>query len=110
VCTRGAFRKHGDVPGLQLPFTVGTAERRPTRERDQPLLAAELVVVRPGLLARRNLVEAAAEQPGSETLADRSRSVAEALPVVLVVPVLLAEEVEDLHGAILRPSRGRYSD
>jgi hypothetical protein len=31
--------------------------------------------------------------------------VAEALPVVLVVPVLLAEEVEDLHSAILRPRR-----
>jgi hypothetical protein len=105
VCTGRAFRKHGDVSRFQLPFTVWPAKRGPTGDGDQPLLAAELIVVRPGLLPRRQLVEAAAEQLGSEALADRCRPVAETLAVVLVVPVLLAEEVEDLPGAILRPRR-----
>jgi hypothetical protein len=105
VCTGRAFRKHGDVSRLQLPFTVWAAKRRPTRDGDQPFLATELVVVRPGLLPRRKLVEAPAEQLGAQTLAYRCRPVAEALAVVLVIPVLLAKEVEDLPGTILRWSR-----
>ena len=53
------------------------------------------------LLARRELVEAAAEQLRAELLAGRDPAVAEALAVVRRVPLVLREEVEDVHRRIL---------
>src|SRR5439155_5792512 len=60
-------------------------------------LAADLVVIRPGLLARRQLVEAAAGKRPTQPFADGCRSMPVSRLIVLAVPVLLAEEVEDIH-------------
>lgn len=96
------FGEHCDVAGLQLALPVGPSQRRPPGDGNEPLLAADLVVVGPRLLARRELVEAAAEQAGSEALTDYADSVAVAGPVVLAVPRLLPEEVEDVDSSIVR--------
>jgi hypothetical protein len=98
----GPFGEHCDVAGLQLALSVGPSQRRPPGDGNEPLLAADLVVVGPRLLARRELVEAAAEQAGSEALTDYADSVAVAGAVVLAVPRLLPEEVEDVDSSIVR--------
>jgi hypothetical protein len=98
----GPFGEHCDVAGLQLALPVGPSKRRPPGDGNEPLLAADLVVVGPRLLARRELVEAAAEQAGSEALTDYADSVAVAGAVVLAVPRLLPEEVEDVDSSIVR--------
>ena len=46
---------------LELAVAVGAPQRRPPREHEQPLLRAELEVVRADALARRQVVDAAAD-------------------------------------------------
>lgn len=103
VPARRPLRKHRDIAGLQLALSVGSAQRRPAGDGDEPFLAADFVVVGPRLFARRELVEAAAEKTGPEALTDNADSVAVAGAVVLAVPFLLAEEIEDVDYAIVRP-------
>src|SRR5438270_9774046 len=88
-----ALGEDGEVAGLELAPSVRRAQGRTAREDDQPLLAADLVVVGPGLLARRQLVDAAAQEVGVEPAADRGDAVPVAVAVVLVVPGNVAVEV-----------------
>ena len=75
-------------PGVR---SVGRPETTITK-----LVAALLPVVRPGRLARVELVERPAEKRRAEPLADHGRAVPVAVAVVLAVPVLaLGEQVED---------------
>jgi hypothetical protein len=53
-------------------------------------------VVRPGAFPRLELVEAAAQQAGAETLADGRAQVTKTGAVVLRVPLVLVEQVEDV--------------
>src|ERR1043166_6236569 len=75
----------------------GQRQGRAAREHDQPFLAADLLVVGPGLLARRELVDTAAQIFRAEPAADGGDAMPVAVALVLVVPVDLAAEVEDLH-------------
>src|SRR5438552_1096329 len=70
VRTGRPLRKPGEVARLELLLAARAPQRRPPREDDQPLLAAELVVVRPRLLTGRELVHAAAEEACAEPAAD----------------------------------------
>src|SRR5215213_1991460 len=49
---RRPLRKDGHVARLELARTLATAQRRSAGDGDHPLLAADLVMVRPRLLAR----------------------------------------------------------
>jgi hypothetical protein len=102
VTARRAFRKDRDVTRRELSLANRPPEGGTARDSDQPLLTADLVVIGPGLLARRQLVEAAAEKCRTEALADRRRSVSISRPIVLAVPVLFAKELETSTSAILR--------
>lgn len=66
-------------------------------------------MVRPGLLACRELVEAAAEQARSEALTERADPVAVAGAVVLAIPDVLSEQVEDVDSSIVRFGFGHES-
>jgi hypothetical protein len=66
-------------------------------------------VVRPSLLAYRELVEAAAKKIGSEPLTDRADPVAVADAVVLAIPDVLSEQVEDVDSSIVRFRFGHES-
>src|SRR3954454_7022100 len=91
-----ALREHGDVAGLERLLSVRRAQRRLARDDQQPLLTALLVVVRPRLLAGRELVQAAAQKVGAETFPEGRRAVPVALAIVLAVPVA-AVHIERLH-------------
>jgi hypothetical protein len=83
VSARGSLGgKTVDLAGRELALAVWLAEPGTARHDDSPLLAADLVVVRPGLLARGQLVEAAAEQGPAQALADGRHPVAVARAVV----------------------------
>ena len=58
-------------------------------------------MVRPRRLAGRQLVEAPAEQRSSQPRPDRRDAVPVAVALLLVVPLVLGEEVEDVHAPIL---------
>jgi hypothetical protein len=105
----GPFGEHRDVTGLELALPVGSAQRRPSWDGDEPLLAADFVVVRPGLLTWRELVEAAAEEARSEALTERADPVAVAGAVVLAIPDVLSEQVEDVDFSIVRFGFGHES-
>jgi hypothetical protein len=49
VAARRPLRKHRDVTGSEIPLAIRPAQGGPPRNRDQPLLTADLVVIRPGL-------------------------------------------------------------
>ena len=76
-------------------LAVRRAQGRPAAQDDQPLLVRMVEVVGPGLLARTDLVEAAADQLGAEPPADMRVPDPVALPLPEQVP-LVAEQVEDL--------------
>jgi len=101
VGTAWPLREDRHIAGLELALAVRPAQRRPTHDRDQPLLATDLVVVRPRLLTRRQLIQAAAQQARAEPLPDRGDAMALAVAVALAVPRRLPKEVEDLHQAIV---------
>src|SRR5207302_394755 len=66
----------------------------------EPLLAAELVVVRPRRLAGRELVQRPAEQlAAAKPRADRRPAVPVSVALFLRVPVLRPIEVEDVHAS-----------
>src|SRR5437016_5211743 len=87
----------GHVSLGELALAVWRAQRRPAAENDDPLLVRVMDVVRPQLLARVDLVDAASE----ELCADLSADAGVADPEALVLHLAVArnpEEVDDLHG------------
>ena len=70
VAARGPLREDGDVAWGELALAVRPPQCGPARDGDEPLLAADLVVVRPGLLARRELVDGAADELRAERTTD----------------------------------------
>jgi hypothetical protein len=109
VAAGGSFGEHRDVTGLELALPVGSAQGRPSGDGDEPFLAADFVVVRPSLLTWRELVEAAAEETGSEALTERADPVAVAGAVILTIPDVLSEQVEDVDVSIVRFGFGHES-
>jgi len=83
--TRRALGKDGEIARGELLLTLGGAQRRPAGDDEQPFLAPDLVVVGPGLLTGRKLVEAAPEQLGAELPTDGDDAVPVARPVTLPI-------------------------
>jgi hypothetical protein len=79
------------------------------RWNHHPFLHAVRVVIRPRLLAGRELIEARPERARTKPVADPGGAVTEALTIVLGVPVLLAIEVEYLHAPDCRAGRPEVS-
>src|SRR5262245_48186692 len=96
-----------DVAVRELALALRGAQRRSPRYDEQPFLHAVRVVIGPRLLAGRELIEARPERTRTEPVADPGGAVAEALTVVLGVPVLLAVEVEHLHAPDCRTGASR---
>jgi len=94
VGTAWPLREDRHIAGLELALAVRPTHRRPTRDRDQPLFATDLVVVRPRLLTRRQLIQAAAQEAPAEPLADRGDAMAIAVAVVLAVPRRLPKRLK----------------
>src|SRR5258707_14075365 len=70
VRARVPFGKVHDVARRELTLALRRAQGRAAADDDEELLASQLPVIRPELLARRRLVERCAETFRSELLAD----------------------------------------
>src|SRR5439155_23130916 len=100
----GAGRPFGgddDRARFERLLAVGGTQGRRPRHDEEPLLAALLVVVRPRLLAGRQLVQAGTEQLRAQPPPESGDAMAIAVNLVLALPLVGAEDVERLHGAIL---------
>ena len=64
------LREADGVPRAELALALRCAQRRPAREDDQPLLVADLVVVRADALPGRQLVHREAEPLGADERPD----------------------------------------
>jgi hypothetical protein len=89
-----ALREADRVPGAQLPLPLRRPQGRCALEDDQPLLVAELVVVRADALPGRQLVDREAELLGAERRADPLVARVVADGVSLVVRELDAVEID----------------
>ena len=93
VRARLALGERDEVARLEGALSVRRAKRRRAGDDDEELLAPELPVVRPELLARRRLVDRGAEQLGPERCANLRAAVAIAGPLLLGVESAV-EQVE----------------
>src|SRR5262249_51708098 len=106
----GAAREEDRVERLEPLLAAGVAQGRVALQHQQPLLLADLVVVRAGRLARPPLPEPRARALGPERLAPREVADPVALRILGVVAQLRRGEVDSLHALTLAttagPSRG----
>jgi len=99
VRTLWPLGKDRNVADVKLPFAFGAAQIRTPTHDDQPFLAALLVVVGPRSFAGRKLVQACAEHASTQAVADGGAEMAKAVAVIFSIPLVLAEQVEDVHRA-----------
>jgi hypothetical protein len=90
------LREADRVPGAQLPLPLRRPQGRCALEDDQPLLIAELVVVRADALPGRQLVDREAELLGAEQRTDAQIPRVVTDGVSLVVRELDAVEIDSV--------------
>ena len=95
-------------PRNERALTVGRPHRRLPGDDDGPLLVAEVVVIRPELLARRQVVQRAAEQLCAERPGHPAIGEAEAVALVLIAG-LGVDEVDDHRASSIQPRIVRTS-